>query len=268
VAPPSDDQPITSGAGSRRRSRLVVAVLAVVLGLGGGSMVSYAATHQQVAPQPSLTAAAPQDPQTPPAPVSSAALLPAARPTSIHIPAINVSSAVNSVGLNPDHTMEIPHPGPLYDQPAWYRYSPTPGERGPSVIIGHVDSAKGGPSVFFTLGALKPGHRIEVARIDGTTAAFAVDSVESFPKDSSQSATSTVTPITRHCGSSPAAEASMREPTATETISWSSRTSPGQLRRRHKPTLLTASPGPNVLLVRRVRVPDVVGVGVLGRAVG
>ncbi len=116
--------------------------------------------------------------------MSSAALLPAARPTSLHIPAINVSSAVNSVGLNPDHTMEIPHPGPLYDQPAWYRYSPTPGERGPSVIIGHVDSAKGGPSVFFTLGALKPGQRIEVARIDGTTAAFAVDSVESFPKDS------------------------------------------------------------------------------------
>ncbi len=136
--PPSDDQPITAGASSRRRSRLVAAILAVVLGLGGASMVSYAVTHQQVAPQPSLTAADPQDSQAPPA------LLPAARPTSLRIPAINVSSAINSVGLNPDHTMEVPHPGPLYDQPAWYRYSPTPGERGPSVIIGHIDSAKGG----------------------------------------------------------------------------------------------------------------------------
>ncbi len=38
--------------------------------------------------------------------------------------------------------------------------------------------------MFFTLGALKPGQRIEVARTDGTTAAFEVDSVESFPKDS------------------------------------------------------------------------------------
>jgi len=28
---------------------------------------------------------------------------------------------------------EVPRPGPLYDQRAWYRYSPTPGERGPSV---------------------------------------------------------------------------------------------------------------------------------------
>ncbi len=181
---PSDDQPITTGASSRRRSRLVAAILAVVLGLGGASMVSYAVTHQQIAPQPSLTAADPQGPQSLVAPVPSAAALSAARPTFIHIPAINVSSPVNSVGLNPDHTMEVPHPGPFYDQPAWYRYSPTPGERGPSVIIGHIDSAKGGPSVFFTLGALKPGQRIEVARIDGTTAAFGVDSVESFPKDS------------------------------------------------------------------------------------
>jgi sortase (surface protein transpeptidase) len=80
--------------------------------------------------------------------------------------------------------MEVPRPGPLYDQAAWYRYSPTPGEIGPSVIIGHVDSAKRGPSVFFTLGALKPGQRIEVARADGTTAAFGIDSVESFPKNS------------------------------------------------------------------------------------
>jgi sortase (surface protein transpeptidase) len=182
--PPSDDQPITTGASSRRRSRPVAAILAVVLGLGGASMVGYAVDHQQIAPQPSLTAADPQGPQTLEAPVPSATVLPAARPTSLHIPSINVSSPITSVGLNSDRTMEVPQPGPLYDQPAWYRYSPTPGERGPSVIIGHVDSAKGGPSVFFTLGALKAGQRIEVARSDGTTAAFEVDSVKSFPKDS------------------------------------------------------------------------------------
>lgn len=41
------------------------------------------------------------------------------------------------------------------------------GEIGPSVIIGHVDSAKDGPSVFFELGALKPGQRIDVNRAGG-----------------------------------------------------------------------------------------------------
>ncbi|HEX5349503.1 MAG TPA: class F sortase [Pseudonocardiaceae bacterium] len=181
--PPSADPGITTGANSRRRGRLVAAVLAVVLGLGGALTVGYAVDHQQGAPPP-LAAASLPGPQTPVAPVPSVAVLSAARPISIRIPAINVSSPVTIVGLNPDHTMEVPHQGPLYDQPAWYRYSPTPGERGPSVIIGHVDSAKDGPSVFFTLGALKPGQRIEVARADGTTAAFEVDSVGSFPKDS------------------------------------------------------------------------------------
>lgn len=183
--PPSDDPGITTGANSRRRSRPVAAVLAVVLGLGGASTVGYALAHQQVAPQPSFAAAGLQGPQSAaPASLPSSAVLPAARPISLHIPAINIASPVTSVGLNPDHTMEVPRPGPLYDQPAWYRYSPTPGEKGPSVIIGHVDSAKEGPAVFFTLSALKPGQRIEVARTDGTTAAFEVDSVGSFPKDS------------------------------------------------------------------------------------
>ncbi len=100
-----------------------------------------------------------------------------------------MSSPVNSVGRNPDNTMEVPQPGPHYDQAAWYRYSPTPGEIGSSVIIGHVDSAKEGPSVFFTLGALKPGQRIDVNRADGTTVAFEVDSVQSFPKSSFPSGT-------------------------------------------------------------------------------
>lgn len=159
----------------RRRNQLVAAVLSVGLGLAGASMIGYAVANQYVAPQPSSAFVDTQDLRT--------AALRAARPTTIKISAIKVFSPVSSVGLNPDHTIEIPHPGPLYDQPAWYRYSPTPGERGPSVIVGHVDSAKG-PSVFFSLGALQPGHRIEITRADGTTAVFAVDYVASFPKDS------------------------------------------------------------------------------------
>ncbi|MGA9309164.1 MAG: class F sortase [Pseudonocardiaceae bacterium] len=179
---------MTTGSASRWRRRLVAATFAVLLGLGGASMVGYALEHQEVAPQPSLAAAGPQSAH-PTAPSLRAApvrtpVLPASTPTSIHIPAIKVSSPVNSVGLNPDHTMEVPQPGPHYNQAAWYRYSPTPGEIGPAVIIGHIDSAKEGPSVFFRLGALKAGQQIEVGRADGTTATFQVDSVASFSKHS------------------------------------------------------------------------------------
>lgn len=124
--------------------------------------------------------ARPQIARTTPAGASPAQV---SAPASLHIPAIEVSSPLNSVGLNPDRTMQVPAPGPRYDQAAWYRFSPMPGELGPSVIIGHVDSAAGGPSVFYQLGALKPGERIEVTRVDRSTATFAVDAVRSYPKD-------------------------------------------------------------------------------------
>src|SRR5690349_12906869 len=71
------------------------------------------------------------------------------RPVALDIPAIGVAGPVDEVGLRPDGTLEVPAPGPTYDQPAWYRGSPTPGRVGPSVILGHVDSAANGPSVFY-----------------------------------------------------------------------------------------------------------------------
>ena len=78
--------------------------------------------------------------------------------------------------------MQVPGPGPHYGEAGWYRFSPTPGEIGPAVIVGHVDSAADGPSVFFRLGSLHHGDLIQVARADGTTAVFAVDSVHLYPK--------------------------------------------------------------------------------------
>jgi hypothetical protein len=65
--------------------------------------------------------------------------------------------------------------------------SGTPGERGPAVIAGHVDS-KRGPAVFFRLPDLGRGDRIFVDRADGTTAVFAAQRIErhdkaTFPTD-------------------------------------------------------------------------------------
>jgi hypothetical protein len=50
------------------------------------------------------------------------------------------------------------------------------------VIVGHVDSAASGPSVFFRLRLLRPGDRVEVRRADGWTAVFRVQEVHRFPK--------------------------------------------------------------------------------------
>lgn len=108
---------------------------------------------------------------------------PPSPPARIVIGKIGVDSRVSSVGLNPDRTMEVPAKGPLYDFAAWYRYSVTPGRQGPSVIIGHIDSAENGPSVFFRLGALAPGDTVEVTRDDGRTVPFTIYATRSFPKD-------------------------------------------------------------------------------------
>lgn len=105
------------------------------------------------------------------------------------IPALGVSSRVLHVGTALDGTVAVPPPGPTYDQAAWYRYSPAPGSIGPAVLIGHVDSAAGGPSVFFHLGALTRSDRIDVTRADGSVARFAVQDVQRYRKSRFPTAT-------------------------------------------------------------------------------
>jgi hypothetical protein len=106
-------------------------------------------------------------------------------PVSISIPAIGVRSRLLYVGLNPDGTIQVPplDDPPLTNEAAWYKYSPTPGQVGPSIIVGHVDSAADGPSVFFRLGALRPGEQVQIILADHQVAVFMVTGVRVYPKD-------------------------------------------------------------------------------------
>jgi hypothetical protein len=101
------------------------------------------------------------------------------RPVSIAIPAAGVDARVVPVGLGADGAMEVPE----VDLAGWYRLGPRPGERGPAVIVGHVDSREG-PAVFHRLGQLRQGDRIEVGRDGGAAVAFAVERVERVAKES------------------------------------------------------------------------------------
>lgn len=111
------------------------------------------------------------------------ATLPRSRPVSMDIPAIDVHSVVREVGRTADGALETPAPGPYYDDAAWYRHSPTPGSMGPAILLGHVDSAANGPSVFFRLGELRRGDRVSVTRADDKVAVFVVDEVHRYAKD-------------------------------------------------------------------------------------
>ncbi|MBO1766765.1 class F sortase [Allobranchiibius sp. GilTou38] len=109
----------------------------------------------------------------------SAFHLSASAPVSIRVPSVGIRSHLLTVGLNANQTIEVPTTAA---EAAWYRLGPTPGALGPAVILGHVDSTSG-PGVFYKLGALRPGQRIEVTRADGSLAYFRVDAVDSYLKD-------------------------------------------------------------------------------------
>jgi len=102
-----------------------------------------------------------------------------ADPVRIRIPAIGVDAPVQP--LTVDQNGVLPPPD-TYDGAGWWRDGPEPGQRGPAVIAGHVDS-KRGPAVFFRLPDLGRGDQIFVDRADGTTAMFATQRIERHDKN-------------------------------------------------------------------------------------
>jgi sortase (surface protein transpeptidase) len=101
-----------------------------------------------------------------------------APPRRIIIPAIGVSARVIPLGLNPNGTIQTPT---QWGVTGWYTKGPTPGRRGPAVVVGHVDS-KSGPAVFYRLRALLRGDTIRIDRSDGTIVRFRVRRIEHWPK--------------------------------------------------------------------------------------
>ncbi|WP_326575972.1 class F sortase [Streptomyces sp. NBC_00487] len=102
-------------------------------------------------------------------------------PVRLLIPAIEVDTPVIRLGLAPDGTVEVP-PVTAHDRAGWYRHSPTPGQTGPSVILGHVTVGAYGDGVFRHLARLRRGERIEARLENGTTPEFTVDSVRTVAK--------------------------------------------------------------------------------------
>ena len=103
-------------------------------------------------------------------------------PERIDIPSIDVSAPLMKLGLTKGGEVELP-PFEKPKMAGWYEHSVVPGDEGPSVIIGHVDT-KDAPAVFFKLRQLRKGQIVEVERSDGKTARYKVDSIEQVNKNS------------------------------------------------------------------------------------
>ena len=175
------------------RIRRGVVVLSLVLpgaaGCTGGQPTGERVTH--TAPPANRSSVAAATGTRPPAgptgftevidfPVGSWRRLPPSPPVRVEIPAIGVSSSLVRLGLDRDRSMEVPAD---FQVAGWFTGGPQPGQLGPAVIAGHVDS-RTGPAVFYRLRDLRPGDQVRVVRADRRVVGFEVDSLASHPKRS------------------------------------------------------------------------------------
>lgn len=172
--------------------RVAATTLAIVLAVGGITAfgVSYAhrtsppartplASSGRIEPVPTSTVTPTSRRTTPSRPTPTKAVgLGASPPIEIAIPAIDVTSAIVDLGRNADGTVEVPSSFHLV---GWYKLAVTPGQVGPAVFLGHVDS-QSGPGIFYRLGQLRIGDRVVVTRRDGRAVTFAITGVREYAK--------------------------------------------------------------------------------------
>ncbi|WP_427919705.1 class F sortase [Streptomyces sp. cg40] len=161
-----------------RRAFVTASAAALLTGCGGGNGTAPAtnsAAKQRSSEQGSPT------PSSPTATAKPVHALARSVPVTLRVPAIGVDTPVMRLGLAADGTVQVP-PITAHDRAGWYRYSPTPGATGPSVILGHVTVGAYGDGVFRHLARLRAGNRIDVGLENGTTAVFAVTEVRTVAK--------------------------------------------------------------------------------------
>lgn len=101
-------------------------------------------------------------------------------PVRILIPKISVDAEFEEpLDLAEDKTIEVPEG---YHTVGWYQRGSTPGELGPAIILGHVDSIDGA-GVFYSLGQLEPGDTFTIERADGSVPEFEVIALERYMQD-------------------------------------------------------------------------------------
>jgi sortase (surface protein transpeptidase) len=177
-------------SGRRGLQRLAAATAALILAACGGTATdpgqpdssrgtaaATTSTPMKTPPAaaPPTTGPAATDPAPSPQPAIDHE---AADPVAVEVPAIGVNAPVVPLGLEPSGALEVPRDA---RQTGWWTGGPEPGERGPAVVAGHVDS-RVGPAVFYRLRELRPGDPITVRRADGSRVQFAVQRSEQHPK--------------------------------------------------------------------------------------
>jgi hypothetical protein len=154
------------------RGALVSTIVALGVVVAGSQDATHAA-GEQLAERATQTAAAQVDSFR-----SVRRFEDVAEPVRLRIPAAGVDTRLQRLGRAVDLSIDVPTDAGVA---GWFAEGPRPGQSGPAVILGHVDS-RTGPGVFFGLAGLRPGAEVLVDRADGSTAGFRVSRTQRVPK--------------------------------------------------------------------------------------
>jgi hypothetical protein len=143
------------------------AAAASVTSAAAASVTSAATARPTLIDRPDATAPAPASTST------------TAAPSRLVIARIGVDTPLQSLGLDASGALDSPSEWAVA---GWYAGGVRPGDRGPAVIAGHVDS-RNGPAVFYRLRQLHAGDQLSIVKADGATVTFVVDDARSYPKN-------------------------------------------------------------------------------------
>nr|WP_237683799.1 class F sortase [Nocardiopsis sinuspersici] len=146
----------------------------------GTVLLALGATGNDGLPRPpDVTTESETRPPNPPSDSEHVAPLPDSAPVALSISAIDLHTThLVELGLTPDHRLEAPRD---WQAVGWYTQGPSPGQTGPAIMAGHLDSETG-PAVFHRLEELRPQDTITIERADDTVARFTVYAVEQHSK--------------------------------------------------------------------------------------
>jgi hypothetical protein len=155
----------------------VLAVVAASAGLAAGPRTTV--TLASSAARPGAAGPGRASPASPEPAFRSVRTYPrVAVPVRLRIPSLGIDTRLQRLGLAADGTIAAPT---RWEVAGWYARGPRPGQPGPAVIVGHVDS-RSGPAVFFRLAQASPGAAVLVDRADGSSVRFRVSGRQQVAK--------------------------------------------------------------------------------------
>lgn len=153
------------GVGLRALAAAGAIALALVLGACAPTDETTAVAPASPTSPGEFSAGELQDPAVPDASESAES-----EPTRVQIPSIGVDSTLETLAVDGSGRLQAPID---FDLAGWYADGVVPGQVGPAIIAGHVDSPTA-PAVFAEIGSLAPGDEIIVTLADGAEQVFQV----------------------------------------------------------------------------------------------